>query len=38
MTLRIFTLAAVLAVSAPLAWAQAPLVIKFSHVVANDTP
>ena len=38
MSLRMFTLAAFLAVSAPLAWAQAPLVIKFSHVVANDTP
>ena len=23
---------------APLAWAQAPIVIKFSHVVAEDTP
>jgi C4-dicarboxylate-binding protein DctP len=28
----------VLACIAPLAWAQAPIVIKFSHVVANDTP
>ena len=29
--------AAVLAVVSPV-WAQAPIVIKFSHVVANDTP
>jgi len=30
--------AAVLLLGAPLAWSQAPIVIKFSHVVAADTP
>src|SRR6186713_3079253 len=30
--------ATALAVAAPRAQAQAPIVIKFSHVVANDTP
>jgi len=30
--------AALAALSSPLALAQAPIVIKFSHVVANDTP
>jgi C4-dicarboxylate-binding protein DctP len=39
---KVFTLlsaaAAVLALSAIPAGAQAPIVIKFSHVVANDTP
>ncbi len=38
MSLRMLTMAAVLALATPLAWAQTPLVIKFSHVVANDTP
>jgi C4-dicarboxylate-binding protein DctP len=38
MTSRMLTLAAILAIATPLSWAQAPLVIKFSHVVANDTP
>ena len=30
--------ATALAIAAPRAFAQAPIVIKFSHVVANDTP
>jgi C4-dicarboxylate-binding protein DctP len=30
--------AAALLLGAPLAWSQAPIVIKFSHVVAADTP
>jgi C4-dicarboxylate-binding protein DctP len=36
---RLTLLAAAALFASPLAaWAQAPLVIKFSHVVANDTP
>ena len=41
MTLRRLVLAAALALPVPFlsaAFAQAPIVIKFSHVVANDTP
>lgn len=30
--------AAILALGTPPAWAQAPIVIRFSHVVATDTP
>ena len=37
-TRRTALAAAALAVAAPRAWAQAPIVIKFSHVVATDTP
>ncbi|MEO7253965.1 MAG: C4-dicarboxylate ABC transporter, partial [Casimicrobium sp.] len=35
---RIALAAAALIVAAPAAYAQAPIVIKFSHVVAIDTP
>src|SRR6186713_711220 len=37
-TRRTALAATALAVAAPRAQAQAPIVIKFSHVVANDTP
>ena len=37
-TRRTALAATALAVAAPRAWAQAPIVIKFSHVVAPDTP
>ena len=38
MNFRTLALAAALALTSTAGWAQAPLVIKFSHVVANDTP
>jgi C4-dicarboxylate-binding protein DctP len=37
-TRRTALAATALAVAAPRVWAQAPIVIKFSHVVAADTP
>ena len=37
-TRRTALAATALTVAAPRAWAQAPIVIKFSHVVAADTP
>ncbi len=38
MSFRTLAVVATLTLASALAWAQAPLVIKFSHVVANDTP
>ena len=38
MNFRTLALAAALALTSTAGWAQAPLVIKFSHVVAKDTP
>jgi C4-dicarboxylate-binding protein DctP len=37
-TRRATLAAAALSMAMPIAWAQAPIVIKFSHVVAADTP
>jgi C4-dicarboxylate-binding protein DctP len=38
MSFRTLAIVAALALSSTAGWAQAPLVIKFSHVVAKDTP
>ena len=37
-TRRLLLAAGALTLAVPMAWAQAPIIIKFSHVVAPDTP